>query len=431
MRCLVICPSDRPAAAFMARARPLALAPVLGRTLLDLWLERLASEGARTALALAADRPDQIRAATGRGEAWGIKIEILPEQREPTLGEARARRISGPEGSWLRPPLDAVVLDRLPSGGCPLWESPASFFSVLRNEIPSAAGDRVGMRELAPGVHVHVRARVSAEAQLQGPCWIGSQAWVAAEARIGPGAILEDGSFVDHAAEVRESFVGPGTYVGAATHLLNSLAWGRGLCQWTTGSFTEVTDAFLLCDLRERAGRRRGSGWMGRLAALAALAVTWPAVAVALWRGRKGPGPAFVPRHAVAAPAPDLAVAGHTVYYELDGFRGLWRRWPELWKIARGEFSWVGNRPVTPSQAGEFTNEFERLWLAAPTGLFSLADAEGCADPFGDEARAHSSFYAASPEARSNWRIFFRTLGRAFKNGSRLAFQQTPNPKHQ
>ena len=52
---------------------------------------------------------------------------------------------------------------------------------------------------------------------------------------------------------------------------------------------------------------------------------------------------------------------------------------------ARGEFAWVGNRPLTRQQAAELRTDFERLWLAVPAGLVSLADAEGCDDPMGDE----------------------------------------------
>ena len=57
------------------------------------------------------------------------------------------------------------------------------------------------------------------------------------------------------------------------------------------------------------------------------------------------------------------------------------------------------------------TSEFERLWLAVPSGLVSLADAEGCTDSFSDEARAHSSFYAVQSSRAENLRL----LGRAFR----------------
>jgi hypothetical protein len=69
--------------------------------------------------------------------------------------------------------------------------------------------------------------------------------------------------------------------------------------------------------------------------------------------------------------------------------------------------------PLTPEQAGELYTDFERLWLAVAPGLFSLADAEGCADPLGDEARAHASFYAVQHGLGSDWQIVSRVLGLA------------------
>jgi lipopolysaccharide/colanic/teichoic acid biosynthesis glycosyltransferase len=66
-----------------------------------------------------------------------------------------------------------------------------------------------------------------------------------------------------------------------------------------------------------------------------------------------------------------------------------------------GEFAWIGNRPLSPRLANTLAREYERLWLAAPLGLISLADAEGCTDFLSAEMRAHSSYYAA----KANWRL--------------------------
>jgi lipopolysaccharide/colanic/teichoic acid biosynthesis glycosyltransferase len=104
-----------------------------------------------------------------------------------------------------------------------------------------------------------------------------------------------------------------------------------------------------------------------------------------------------------------LPLPGHTlVYYEMTG--GWLRRWPQLWSVVCGEFAWVGNRPLNPSQASQLANEFERLWLAASPGLLSLGDAEGCTDIHSDEARAHASFYAVQMSRQLDISIIFRVL---------------------
>src|SRR6185436_17936568 len=89
------------------------------------------------------------------------------------------------------------------------------------------------------------------------------------------------------------------------------------------------------------------------------------------------------------------------------------RRWPQLWSIVCGDFTWVGNRPLSPTDAAELATDFERLWLVAPVGLISLADAEACADFLSDQARAHASYYAVQAHWKMDLNIIMRVLLRA------------------
>ena len=413
MKALLICPADRSSAAFLARTCPLALVPIFGRSLLDLWLSDLANRGARKVLILAADRPEKVRAHVGRGEQWGLQVEVQPDTRELTPDEARAKHRPKAETDWLPAPYDATLLDHVPGSSIQLWNTPADWFAELQKLMPTAAADRVGMRELAPGVFVHVRSRIDPAARLTAPCWVGANSWVAALAKVGPDAIVEEGSYVDDGASVHQSLVGTGTYVGSLTELNQSLAWGRGLYKWTNGSFTEVTDQFLLADIDSRARTARSSSLACRFLALLALAATSPVLLWALLRRPSG-RPLFELHIAVRAPQESEAISGTLRYHTLNGVGPCLRRWPQLWSIAKGSFCWVGNRPLTPDQASQLGNEFERLWLAVPTGWISLADAEGCIDRFDDEARAHSSFYAVQSSTTQNLRLLMRGFGRLF-----------------
>jgi hypothetical protein len=413
MWALLICPSERPALAFLARERPLPLLPAVGRSLLDWWLTELSDRGARHVLVLAADRPEQIRRAAGGGERWGLQVAIWPEARELSAGEARKKYRARHSGPWLEAPDDVTVMDHLP-GGEP-WKDPGDWYRSLRMRLPAVARQGVGQREVKPGVFVHARARVADSARLHAPCWVGAHAWVGSRSELGPGAILEGGCYVDDGATVVESWVGPGTYVGALTELRESLALGKGLCRWTWNTVTDVSDELLLGELRQRATRRRASSWAGRLAALLAMIAFSPVVMAGL--ARRQPGTRlFIAREAVRAPAADPEGAETCLYRELTGVRGLWRRWPQLWNIVRGEFAWVGNRPLNRREAGELKTDFERLWLAVPPGLVSLADAHGCADLWGDEGRAHASFYAAKNDSRTDLQILRQAFGRAWSS---------------
>jgi len=414
MKALVICPADRKAVAALARRRPLALTPFLGQPVLGHVLTFLASQGAKEIVVLAADRPDRVRKFVGRGEAWGIKIEVIPEARELSVEEARAKYQTA-DPKWLPAPNDIYLLDRLPQlAAQPLWESYAGWHAALLALLPRMAAEKVGMREFSPGVYVGLRVRVAESAKLLAPAWIGSNVWLGPRAVIGPETIIEDDVYVDDGAEITQGVVGPKTYVGAMTEVRRSLAWGRDLLNLTSGSVTEVTDHFLLGDLGA-ATRPISSPLPARLAALLVLGLTSPVLLLA-WARKGSRKPLWIRKVAERSGTRVARPVGDTmVYYELAGFRGKWKRWPQLWGIVRGKFVWIGNRPLAPDEAARLTEEFDQLWLAVPTGLFSLADVLGDPEGLSDDTRAHASFYAVDPGRHKDLKIFWGVICHAFR----------------
>lgn len=430
MRALIICPSRRPHGDAVTAARPLALAPILGRSLLDLWLTDLAVRGARQVTLLVADRPEEIRRAVGRGERWGLRVEVHPESSERTIEDARTRRTSAHPDAWLAPPFDVTVCDHLPDGHpTPLWNLPVTFCQEVLHRIPSAASQRVGFREFSPGIWVHVRAHVAPSASLQGPCWIGAHAVVQSGASVGPQAVVEDGAFIDTGARVADSLIGPATYVGAMTEIRNSLAWGRHLFKTSNGSGIEVPDPFLLGPLGPQRHAKAGAQWPGRCLALLSLLAGLPLLLVALARRQHGE-PLLRRRDAVHAPSASSNLNRCLHYAELTGLSHPWCRWPQLWNVARGEFAWVGNRPLSPTQASHLESDFDRLWLAVAPGLVSLADAEGASDPNAEETRAHASYYAVQHNWRSDLTILWRTATRVLRQNADTSLAPIqPGPK--
>lgn len=405
MKATLICPSDRPSAAFFARHRPLALVPLLGRTALDHAMSDLALRGFKKVRLLAADQPGQIRAALREGRPWGLDADVLPVTAEPS-----------PDGLTTDGPV--FSLDHWP--GKPhllLWESPAGWFDSLTASMGEAGHKTLGMREALPGIWIGTKARVSSKARLVAPCWIGQNATIGPDTTIGPRSVIEEGACVDDAADVVESFVGPNTYVGRFTELHSSLAWGQGLLNWRTSSFTEVSDDFLLADLSRRTRTKHGSNLFGRLAAALALLAATPLIALAWLICLVRRQPLFTVRRGVRAPVrDDLAFAGALEWRALNGVPGMLRRVPELWNIMQGEFRWIGNRPLTHTEAARLTSEFERLWLTVPPGLLSLADAHGCGDDSTrDAARAHAAFYAARACMREDLSVLASWLRHVFR----------------
>jgi NDP-sugar pyrophosphorylase family protein len=250
-KALLICPSERPAVAELSRLAPLAATPLLGQSLLGYWLTHLALGGFKEVHVLANDRPEQIRKLAGNGARWGLKVEVTAEVRELTAAQAQikyAAEVPVSSGNCI------VVLEHFPGEpDCPLFASYSGFFAGLARWMPKAKTiDRVGVREVQPGIWIGRHAHVSPQAQLHGPCWIGQHAFVGANCVIGPMAVLEDRSFVEGGAEIINSVIGPDTFVGKLAALRRSLALGNTLVNWQTNSVALISDAFLMCALRRQ-----------------------------------------------------------------------------------------------------------------------------------------------------------------------------------
>jgi hypothetical protein len=219
---------------------------------------------------------------------------------------------------------------------------------------------------------------------------------------------------IEAGARVADSIVGPETFVGQMISLQHSIAHGSTVVNWENNSCLRVPDAFFLSSLGERHVARQGASLGGRLVAGVAMLGTLPiALVVMLLSLVRGENPLTL-RLGVR---PQRNVRGAALqtfaYYELTGGSNWLKRWPQFWNVMNGDLAWVGNRPLRPTQALALANDFERLWLTAPVGLVSLADANGCTDGLNDEVCAHASYYAVNASRRLNWSILARALFRA------------------
>jgi acetyltransferase-like isoleucine patch superfamily enzyme len=410
MKALLICPGERAEVAALSESVPLANLNILGKAVIEYWLEHLAVKGAKEVYVLATDRPDRVRALVGNGARWGLRVEVLPEFRELTVTAARAKYRGNNSPHWLPAPLDVNLMDSLPDlPGIPLFKSYADWAAVHRVSLPRAATpDRIGLREIQPGIWVGLHAHISRDAQILAPCWIGEDAVISAGATVGPMAIVEKQAVIERGAEVTHSIIGPQTLVGELTDVRNSIALGSTLINWKLNSSIKIPERYLLCSLARPQFTLRPVSAVSRVVAAIVMLFTLPfalyPIVRQLLRGR----PVFRSQMAVRPrPTNNTGLPGELiVYHEFANTRGWLRRWPQLWKIIRGQFAWVGNRPLSPRQAVALTNEFERLWLTTRVGLLSLADTQGVPDALNSEARAHASYYAVRASRFLDAKIF-------------------------
>jgi hypothetical protein len=397
---------------------PLSNVSALGKPVIAHWLDNLAARNVKEVLVLATDRPEETRAVVGDGRRWGLRVQVIPEIRELSPAEARRKyRRDDDPGKWLDAPDDSTLMDHLPGlDDFPLFDSYASWLAGVQQEIPRATTpDRIGLHEVQPGIWVGLHARIASDAQLNAPCWIGEDVDIRHGAIIGPMAVLEDRCFVERGAEISNSVIGPDTFVGEFAEVHDSIALGKTLIHTKLNSITRVDADFLLCSLVESPPTLASVGIFSRAAAVLVMALSFPLAAIPMISASRRGLPTMRSLLAVCPSAP----GGTVSYRELTGAPAWLRRWPQLWSIVRGDFAWVGNRPLHPKQAARLTNDFERLWLKRRSGLVSLADVETRREKFSDEARAHSSYYAVRANRRLDCRIMARAtwlLGFSFFN---------------
>ena len=253
MNAVLICPGKRPALNAVGDILPLALLPVMGRTLLEYWLDYLFDHGVRQVFLVVTDGAEQVRAWLAQGTQWEMRIDLVEKEREPTAAEARAEYHKNGDTGWLPEPGDVSVLNCLPGAPeYPLFEGYAGLFEAFKHWLPRAATapDRIGLHKIEPEIWVGLRSHFSKDVVIESPCWIGEDVFIGSGAIVGPGAILEDGVVISAGARVADSFVGPHTRVGDFTEITRSLVFGNCLINWHTGSAIKVEEEFLLCDIQ-------------------------------------------------------------------------------------------------------------------------------------------------------------------------------------
>ncbi len=100
-------------------------------------------------------------------------------------------------------------------------------FDALRGEL------RLEMEgeEVAPGVIVAGGAPLPADAEVEGPVWIGRDVQIGAEVRLTGPLVLGDGARVGAGAQLRESILFPGTEVASGAILIGAIAGHSGILQ--------------------------------------------------------------------------------------------------------------------------------------------------------------------------------------------------------
>lgn len=451
-----------------------ALLPVVGKAVLEHVLERLAAAGLRQALVAISPQAEEVRAAFGDGSRWGMRLDYIltrgeadPDEvldlSQPRLAGAvlalrgdmlyglsltqflqAARETAGPVvyGKTLEQPISLCLhqgggrggLEWLrwngaPEAAAPVWpvvELPGtvngldSLRAYHRANLDAAAGRIpeliVPGRQVALGLTVGLRSQLSPRSLREGIAWVGRGCRIDPSAEFHGEVVVGNRAIVDRLAILRDSVVLPDTYIGELVEVRNAIVQGNRLIRVDIDAVLSVAETFLLADLGETTLSRFIAEPVNRLCGLLLLAASLPLWPLALLA-------ALAENH--HQPLRAVRLRGNRLEFDEFGVRrrrefNAWewatsipvlRFLPRLLAVASGDLRVVGTDALTPDQAAERLEEWERLGDQAPAGLIGPTQLLLPPSAPREERLMSDAFYARQRSAGRDLYYVARGLG--------------------
>lgn len=431
--------------------RPWPLLPVGNRPWVEYWIEWCVAQELREFHVVLGEGAYEIENYLGDGSRWGLTITYSflrdPDDPDAFLRRDPARWSSGllylrrpvfPRRLHDDPPAplpDVTLAARRPDGLDVFFSRNADVIQgLLAGEPPAAQPfpttllapqaleslqqyfdlnlamvDGEIARYLTPGYRRQDKAYLGynviypATAHLTEPLMIGNDVRLRDLCSVGPRAIIGNRVIVDRQAEITDSIVFDGTYLGAGIELKGRIAVGRRLIDPTDGTALDLDDTHLLAPLRvPGAGGEKLRRLAHRLVALLLFIVLCPLALLSLLVGYlHGGRMRRVTLLGVRGPVsvgqwqPGGNRSGLLCRFSLD-------LWPMLGRVVRGQFWLCGQLPVRADEEDEV-----RTWPTYRPGLFSYADLRpDREDPV--QRRIEAAYYAHHRGWGEDLRILLR-----------------------
>ena len=297
-----------------------------------------------------------------------------------------------------------------------------------------APGIEIPGRQQGAGIWRGRNAVVHPKAQLVPPVIVGDNCRVHADAVVGPYAVLGHNVIVDEGATVENSTVFDSSYLGRLVNVKDAFVNRNCLVQASSGTSVFLSDEFLLGDATEERVRlwaERAVEWLIACLLFVLSLPLWPLVALLSWlslrgaQSSEGGARAIVVTEACAtADQSAQRAAGEPGWQpvQLPRFRAGHSHWagrlltrsglvhlPKLLHVLNGDIALVGIGPLSPEQAGDLVEGWQRQRFLRSAGLTGLWYVEGGGDMSLDEQLIMDNYYAVTRSWRDDLRILWKT----------------------
>jgi NDP-sugar pyrophosphorylase family protein len=275
-------------------------------------------------------------------------------------------------------------------------------------------------QEIAYGIWVGKNHLIHPTARLAPPVSIGANAHIGRDVELGPGVVLGDNVIVDDGASLAHSTVLDNSYVGRLVRIEQRIIHRQLMVNAATGVSTQVMDRFLLDGVEPVIFGRRLQRALHGGVALLLLILLLPLLlllgtAVWLTTGRLWDR-APCASSGTAQPAPFALLRFATQGKNGRGARlgaflqrTAWQRLPELWNVVRGDLLLVGVKPLTPAEAQQMTEPWQKKCSEYPPGFTGLWFIRQPLHRTLDEALISDAYYVATRSWRSDLELLWQT----------------------
>ncbi len=281
------------------------------------------------------------------------------------------------------------------------------FFSTIASRYFTAPGSDIRI-----GHHF----RRGKEVQIVAPALIGHHVRINAQASLYGWTVIGNGVFVDKGAQIGRSVVGDHTYVGPETSVEHAIVQGKVIYNLEVAQWVEVSDSFILSDIREDVIASYVRRVLWRLLALAGLVCSLPVILCGGFL-RKIRGKKFFETRRFLVTRASVHTGGDgdppvMKCIGFDNWGSLIGRLPALFNVCAGKLQLVGVRPLEHKEISLYEEEWTQLREDAACGLFTPVDAEGIGEDQEEAKIVAENYYAATRSTSGDLKILCLSVGK-------------------